>query len=90
MQHMMLQGGGGQYKGGFGTLAKVMLREFEKNGGTLIRNNRVEKILVEDGAVTGVVTAEGTFRAPIVVSSAGHPADGAQARGRRALRPRAT
>jgi prolycopene isomerase len=71
MQHMMLRGGGGQYKGGFATLAKVMLREFEKNGGELIRNNRVERVLVEDGAVTGVVTAEGTFRAPIVVSSAG-------------------
>jgi phytoene dehydrogenase-like protein len=71
MRHMMLQGGGGQYKGGFVTLAKVMLREFEKNGGTLIRNNRVEKIQVEDGVVTGVVTTEGTFRAPIVVSSAG-------------------
>ena len=71
MRHMMLQGGGGQYKGGFVTLAKVMLREFEKNGGTLIRNNRVEKIQVEDGVVTGVVTAQGTFRAPIVVSSAG-------------------
>ena len=71
MRHMMLQGGGGQYKGGFVTLAKVMLREFEKNGGTLIRNNRVEKIQVEDGVVTGVVSAKGTFRAPIVVSSAG-------------------
>ena len=71
MQHMMLRGGGGQYKGGFGTLATVMLRELEKNGGTLIRNNRVEKILVEDGAVRGVQTAQGTFRAPIVVSSAG-------------------
>ncbi|MDH3212614.1 MAG: FAD-dependent oxidoreductase [Myxococcales bacterium] len=71
MRHMMLQGGGGQYKGGFGTLAKVMLREFEKNGGTLIRDNRVEKILVEDGGVTGVVSAKGSFRAPIVVSSAG-------------------
>jgi prolycopene isomerase len=71
MRHMMLQGGGGQYKGGFVTLAKVMIREFEKNGGTLIRNNRVEKIQVEDGVVTGVVSAKGTFRAPIVVSSAG-------------------
>jgi phytoene dehydrogenase-like protein len=71
MRDMMLHGGGGQYKGGFATLARVMLREFEKNGGTLIRKNRVEKIEVEDGAVTGVVTAQGTFRAPIVVSSAG-------------------
>jgi len=71
MQHIMLRGGGGQYKGGFATLARVMVREFEKNGGTLIRNNRVERILVEDGAVAGVVSAKGTFRAPIVVSTAG-------------------
>ena len=35
MQQMMLEGGGGQYKGGFGQLTKVMIREFEKNGGTL-------------------------------------------------------
>jgi phytoene dehydrogenase-like protein len=71
MRDRRLHGGGGQYKGGFVTLAKVMLREFEKNGGTLKRNHRVERIEVEDGAVTGVVTAHGTFRAPIVVSSAG-------------------
>jgi phytoene dehydrogenase-like protein len=71
MKHIMLQGGGGQYKGGFGMLSDVMLREFEKNGGEIIRNNRVEEILVEDGAVTGVATAKGSFRAPVVVSSAG-------------------
>jgi prolycopene isomerase len=71
MRQIMLQGGGGQYKGGFGLLTKVMLREFESNGGTLIKNNKVEKILVEDGAVAGVVTKQGTFRAPVVVSNAG-------------------
>ncbi|MFQ5416374.1 MAG: phytoene desaturase family protein [Myxococcota bacterium] len=71
MRQIMVQGGGGQYKGGFGSLARVMVREFEKNGGTLIRSNRVEKILVENGAVTGVMSAKGRFRAPIVVSSAG-------------------
>ncbi|MBW2232526.1 MAG: NAD(P)/FAD-dependent oxidoreductase [Deltaproteobacteria bacterium] len=71
MQHMMLHGGGGQYKGGFGTLAKVMVREFEKNGGTLINSCRVQRIAVDDGAVTGVATNRGTFSAPIVVSSAG-------------------
>jgi len=74
MQHMMIQGGGGQYKGGFGLLTNVMVREFEKNGGTVIKNCRVEKVIVEDGATTGVVTSQGTFRAPVVVSSAGiHP-----------------
>jgi phytoene dehydrogenase-like protein len=71
MQHMMLQGGGGQYKGGFGTLAKVMAREFEKHGGTLVYNARVERIEVAEGVVTGVSTSRGNFSAPIVVSSAG-------------------
>ena len=71
LQHIMLQGGGGQYKGGFGMLTEVMLREFEKNGGRIARNTRVEKILLENGAVTGVVTQKGTFNAPVVVSSAG-------------------
>jgi prolycopene isomerase len=71
LKQIMLQGGGGQYKGGFGALTKVILREFARNGGTLLKNTKVEKILVEDGAVTGVVTPNGTFHAPVVVSSAG-------------------
>ncbi len=71
MQHMMIHGGGGQYKGGFGVLAEVMVREFEKNGGTLIRNCKVDRILVENGTVTGVATPKGKFHAPVVVSSAG-------------------
>jgi prolycopene isomerase len=71
LKHIMLQGGGGQYKGGFGMLADVMTREFEKNGGDLIRNTKVDGIIVEDGAATGVVTAGGTFKAPVVASSAG-------------------
>jgi phytoene dehydrogenase-like protein len=71
MKQMMLQGGGGQYKGGFGMLARVMAREFEKNGGTLVKNAKVRKINVENGAVTGVETTQGSFSAPIVVSSAG-------------------
>jgi phytoene dehydrogenase-like protein len=70
-QHIMLQGGGGQYKGGFGMLAEVMVREFENNGGDLLRGTKVDEILVEDGAVTGAATAKGTFHAPVVVSSAG-------------------
>jgi prolycopene isomerase len=70
-QQIMLQGGGGQYKGGFGMLAEIMVREFEKNGGELLRNTRVEKVLVENGVACGVVTANGIFKAPVVVSSAG-------------------
>lgn len=71
MKQLMLQGGGGQYKGGFGMLTKVMAREFERNGGTIITGARVEKIIVEDGAVKGVESAKGNFSAPVVVSSAG-------------------
>jgi prolycopene isomerase len=71
MKQAMLQGGGGQYKGGFGTLAGVMAREFERNGGTLIRGCKVDRIDIEDGSVTGVTTPRGTFHAPVVVSSAG-------------------
>jgi phytoene dehydrogenase-like protein len=71
MKQMMLQGGGGQYKGGFGGLTKVMAREFEKNGGALLTSCKVDRIDIEGGAVTGVTTPEGSFRAPVVVSSAG-------------------
>ncbi len=71
MRQIMLQGGGGQYKGGFGNLTTVMAREFEKNGGTIVKGARVEKITVDNGAVTGVETEAGSFSAPVVVSSAG-------------------
>jgi len=71
MKHIMLQGGGGQYPGGFAMLTDVMMREFEKNGGHLVRNDKVEKICVDEGMVTGVVTRKGSFDAPVVVSSAG-------------------
>ncbi len=71
MKQLMLQGGGGQYKGGFGMLTTVMAREFERNGGTIVTGARVERILVDNGAVTGVQTAKGDFSAPVVVSSAG-------------------
>jgi len=74
LQHMMLQGGGGQYKGGFALLTNVMIREFEKNGGTLIKGCRVDKVIVDNGKVCGVSTPKGEFRAPVIVSSAGiHP-----------------
>ncbi len=71
MRQIMLQGGGGQYKGGFGMLTKVMEREFESNGGTIITGAKVDKINVENGSVTGIDTSKGTFTAPVVVSSAG-------------------
>ena len=71
MQQIMIQGGGGNYKGGFGRLTDIIAREFQKLGGELITRAKVERIKVEDGRVTGVVTKDATFDAPIVVSSAG-------------------
>lgn len=71
MKQIMTQGGGGQYKGGFGGLTTVMAREFEKNGGTIVKGAKVDKITVDNGAVTGVETTRGSFSAPVVVSSAG-------------------
>lgn len=71
MKHMMLHGGGGQYKGGFASLAKIMVREFQKLGGELLLNAKVERIRVEKGCVTGVDTRKGSFFAPVVISSAG-------------------
>jgi prolycopene isomerase len=71
MQQIAFQGGGGNYKGGFGHLTDVMAREFTARDGELVTRSRVEKIAVEGGKVTGVLTREGEFKAPIVVSSAG-------------------
>ena len=71
MQQLARQGGGGNYKGGFGRLIDVMARVFRARAGAVLTRARVEKIAVEDGGVTGVVTEAGEFKAPIVISSAG-------------------
>jgi prolycopene isomerase len=60
--------------GGFGRVAEVFTRAVERYGGRVLMRTRVERIVVEDGAATGVVTDQGIFRAPIVISNAGiHP-----------------
>lgn len=71
LKQIFLQGGGGQYKGGFGRLTKIMNREFLKNGGTTLNKCKVNKIIIEGGTATGVETDKGTFHAPVVISSAG-------------------
>lgn len=71
LQQIALHGGGGYYKGSFGRLVDVLAREFERLGGRIVTGARVERILVDDGHVTGVQTRSETFRAPVVVSSAG-------------------
>lgn len=71
MQQIAFRGGGGYYKGSFGRLIDVMVREFQARGGQLRTRSRVDLITVEDGRVTGIVTNGERLAAPIVVSSAG-------------------
>jgi prolycopene isomerase len=64
--------GGGRYaSGGYGRVFEVFAEGAKKYGADVLMKTRVEKILVQDGAVTGVVTKEGVFSAPIVVSNGG-------------------
>jgi len=65
------RGAGRYHGGGFGRVAEVFCRGVERHGGRVLLGTRVEKIEVEDGAVRGIVTAAGRFRAPVVVSNAG-------------------
>jgi len=71
LQMIFLRSGGLFAKGGIGRVAETYAAAVEENGGKYITKARVQKILVEDGAVTGVATDDGTFRAPIVVSNVG-------------------
>jgi len=65
-------GGAGRYhRGGFGRMAEVFCQAVERYGGRVLLGSRVERITAKQGAVTGVVTDQGTFEAPIVVSNAG-------------------
>ena len=66
------RGGAMRYSsGGYGRLAEVCCESIERDGGRVLLKTRVERVRIEDGAVTGVVTEHGTFVAPIVVSNAG-------------------
>jgi phytoene dehydrogenase-like protein len=71
LQMIFLRNGGLFAKGGIGRVAETFAAAVEEHGGTFVTKARVQRILVENGAVTGVVTDQGTFHAPIVVSNAG-------------------
>jgi phytoene dehydrogenase-like protein len=71
LQMIFLRSGGLFAKGGIGRVAETYAAAVEENGGKFLTRARVEKILVDDGAVTGVTTDEGRFFAPIVVSNVG-------------------
>ncbi len=71
LQMIFLRSGGLFAKGGIGRVAETFAAAVEENGGKYITKARARKILVENGAVTGVHTDKGTFYADIVVSNAG-------------------
>jgi phytoene dehydrogenase-like protein len=59
------------YEGGYGAFFETLAATVEENGSRCLFDCRVIRIDVENGAVTGVVTEQGDFRAPVVVSNAG-------------------
>lgn len=71
LQEIFLRSGGLFCEGGFGALAEVYCEAVRENGGKVVMKAKVEKILVEQGKVTGVVTDKGSFQAPVVISNAG-------------------
>jgi len=57
-------------RGGMGTISAHLARLFEASGGELRRHAKVNRIVVEDGAVRGVELGKGeVVTAPIVVSN---------------------
>lgn len=71
LQDMFLRHGGLFCRGGFGRVAEAYCEAVRRHGGTVLMKAKTEKITVANGRVTGVVTSQGTFTAPIVVSNAG-------------------
>ncbi len=71
LQDIFLRNGGIFCKGGFSKLADTYAEAVTVNSGKVMMRTRTEKILVEQGKVTGIVTNKGTFKAPIVISNAG-------------------
>jgi phytoene dehydrogenase-like protein len=71
LQIIFMRSGGLFCKGGVGRIAEAFAEAVEENGGKVVTRAKVERIMVEQGRVVGVVTNKGSFRAPIVVSNAG-------------------
>ena len=65
--------GGASYPvGGAGTIARSIVGQLEKLGGSVVTSAEVAEILVEGGKTAGVRMSDGReFRAPLVVSDAG-------------------
>ncbi|MBI4518734.1 MAG: NAD(P)/FAD-dependent oxidoreductase [Deltaproteobacteria bacterium] len=71
LQHMFLRHGGMFCQGGYGRVAEAYCEAVRRHGGTVLMKAKTEQIIAADGRVSGVVTGQGTFTAPIVISNAG-------------------
>lgn len=71
LQDMFLRHGGMFCRGGYGAVAEAYCEAVRRNGGTVLMKTKTDQILVTDGRATGVVTSQGRFNAPIVISNAG-------------------
>lgn len=71
LQSIFLRGGGLFCIGGFGALAEALCGVVREQGGEVSMGTRVQRIHVQGGAVVGVGTDRGDFRALRVVSNAG-------------------
>ena len=68
------QGPSGYPKGGYGRMVEDMVEVLKASGGEVRTRAKIESIIVDNDRVTGVITKDRAFKAPIVVSNAGmHP-----------------
>jgi phytoene dehydrogenase-like protein len=75
LQDSFNRGGGGYPVGGCMRVVEVLTRKFTDLGGVVRTQTKVDRISVENGSVTGVITTDGEeIKAPVVISNAGiHP-----------------
>jgi len=71
IQETATDGGGRYYVGGIGKVFEAFASKAEKLGACILNKTRIEKILVEDGKVYGVIAGEREYHANIVISNAG-------------------
>jgi phytoene dehydrogenase-like protein len=58
-------------KGGYGRLLERCVEAMKRDGGEVIYQAKVERIVVEGGQLKGVITDKGAYNAPVVISNAG-------------------
>lgn len=63
----------GYYRGGFAALVEDWAKDIRARGGEIRLNEPATKLIVKDGAVTGVCTPSGTIDADMVISTPALP-----------------